>query len=616
MSFPIARHGLPLAIIMVACAIVFWPGLHGGFILDDFNNVVSNSLVHIETLDRESLARASGGYAPDGAYGRPLATLSLGLNYWLSGKEAFSYKLVNLALHALNSWLVFLLTLRLAAAAHPQATSSRWAALVVALLWAVHPLQVSTVLYVVQRMEIMAASFVLLGLLSYWAGRTRQMRGERGLPWLFLSVGMMAVGMLAKETAVLLPAFALALELTVLQFRGCSPSFSRRLKITYATAISVAVLAFAAYAIPGSLSADGYANRDFTAFERVLTQFRVLPMYLGQILLPDPTGMTFYYDDFVPSRGLISPWTTLAGLMLVAMLLAIAWYGRRTAPLAALGVFWFFIGHAITSNVINLELAFEHRNYFPILGVLLVLMSAALRVSPSLTPIMRTSLVIIVLLGFGGLSLIRSATWGNELLLATDLAERNPSSARAASDLATLYAGLANSDPQSPYLQRSLAEFERAAALPSSSPLPEQGLILVSAAAGLPVSNAWWDSLDHKLRTRPIGPQETMAVTGILRQHYEGIPVDVARLGQSLGILVERQRGPAMMYAIYGDFLLRTGQDPAKAGEMFVAAVSVEPLDPDYARKILGGLIQGGREAEAQLVYKRMQQLGMAMEAN
>lgn len=608
-----ARHLLPLAILLAACALVYWPGLYGGFILDDFNNIVSNPRVQIKTLDAESLWRAAGGYAPEGAYGRPLATLSLGLNYWIGGNDAFSYKLVNLALHGLNAWLVFLLVVRLAAGAGADADANllRKAAIVIALLWALHPIQVSTVLYVVQRMEILATTFVLLGLLAYWEWRTRQQNGRAGARYLVAALAMMLLGMLSKETAALLPAFTLALEATILGFRSSSPGQVRALRLGYAAGILVALAVFAALLAPGALAPEAYSNRDFTAYERVLTQMRVLPMYLGHILLPSPSGMTFYYDNFEPSRGLLSPWTTAAGIALLTALAAAAWFGRRAMPLASLGIFWFYAGHLLTSNVFNLELVFEHRNYFPLLGVLLVLLALALRLLPAVTPIMQAGIVSIVLLGSGGLSLLRTATWGDELLLATDLAARNPNSPRAANELATLYAGIANSDARSPFFQRSLDEFDRASRLPGSSPLPEQGLILISAAAGVPAKNEWWDRLDDKIATRPIGPQEVMALTGLMQQQANGMPVDTERLGHSFGLLIERQAWPARMYVMYGNFLIRTGQDETLSGQMFAEAVSAAPSDLDYARRLLGVLVEDGHQAQALMVLERMKQLGM-----
>src|SRR3546814_15829611 len=81
--------------------------------------------------------------------------------------------------------------------------------------------------------------------------------------------------------------------------------------------------------------------------------------------------MPFYYDWLQPSRGLLQPWTTLPAIGVVLGLLGLAWHLRSRWPLFALGVFLFFASHFIASNVIPLELAFEHRNHFALVGAVL-----------------------------------------------------------------------------------------------------------------------------------------------------------------------------------------------------------------------------------------------------
>src|SRR3546814_17931920 len=81
--------------------------------------------------------------------------------------------------------------------------------------------------------------------------------------------------------------------------------------------------------------------------------------------------MPFYYDWVQPSRSLLEPWTTLPAIAAVLALLGTAWSLRTRWPLFALGVFLFFAAHFIASNVVGLELAFEHRNHFALIGMVL-----------------------------------------------------------------------------------------------------------------------------------------------------------------------------------------------------------------------------------------------------
>lgn len=602
-------------LLLAACTLVFWKGLGGGFILDDFNNIVVNKAIHAEQLDAESLLRAARAYGSEGTYGRPLATVSLALNYRLSEKDPYSYKLTNLAIHAANAWLVLLLVLRLT---HWTALSKRSAvvaSLLVATLWAVHPLQVSTVLYIVQRMEILATTFVLLALLAYLKGRSLQIAGKRGRNYLALSIFCMLIGMLSKETAVLFPAFALCLELTVLGFRASTPIVTRQLKASYLVLSAAAATVFVTYIVPAAMAPESFVIRDFTAWERVLTQARVLPLYLLHILAPLPSYLTFYYDNFAPSRSLLDPWTTLAGVVLIVGLLAAAWLTRRKIPLFSLGILWFFAGHSITSNLFNLELVFEHRNYFPLLGILLSVAALVICAMRRLSTELTATVAIVLVLGFGGISAIRSATWGDELLLATDLAGRNADSPRASSELATLYAGMSGADPDSPFFFLAISEFERASALPRSSPLPEQGLILLSATAGAPVRNEWWDRINHKLSTQPIGPQEILAVSGMLDQRYKGLALDDRRLAEVYETMLSQRDLEPHFSAQLGDFALTHLQDEDLADRMFANVVRLSLDDPEYIARVAGTLAADGHQRQAQVMLELVVQLGGDMDS-
>src|SRR5690606_4997292 len=218
------------------------------------------------------------------------------------------------------------------------------------------------------------------------------------------------------------------------------------------------------------------------------------------------------------SHGLLEPATTLAGGLLLAALAGSAVYWRNRLPLYAFGILLFFGAHFLTSNVVPLELVYEHRNYLALLGILLALADLVRRLPVRDGPAIVRAGVVVVILGCGSLTLVRAATWGDPFLLAYALVADNPDSARASNDLATLYGAMADANSDSPFYDLAIQEFERGAHLPGASPLPEQGLILTAAVAGEPVQQQWWDNLLHKLQTNPIGPQELLAVTGLVGQ--------------------------------------------------------------------------------------------------
>lgn len=606
-SYPrLALVALLLALLTIA---VFFPGLGGSFLFDDFPNIVTNPRIQAEALDADSLARAARAYEP-GAYGRPLATISFAVDYYLGGGyDAPQFKRTSLLVHVINALLVLLLAnnlLRLGGVARPAIP-----AFAIALAWAAHPLQVSSVLYVVQRMETLSTLFVLAALIAYLRGRARQIDGGPGAAWIAASVLLAAVGMLSKETAVLFPLFALAIELTLLRFRAADAATARRWRQAYLAGSIAGLLAFALLILPMYLDPASYAFREFGLLERLLSQFRILPMYLGWILFPLPGQLTFYYDDYVASQGLLSPATTLAGGLLLAALLGAAVAARKRFPLAALGVLWFFAAHFLTSNVVPFELVFEHRNYLASLGILVAVFDFVRRIPMRDGPGMLRAGVGAVLLGLMALCAIRAATWGEPLLLASELARLNPNSARASNDLGEQYMVLAGNSADSPFYFLAEREFERGSRLPAASPLTEQALILLAATAGQVPKQEWWDRLDSKLRERTIGPQEMGAAFGLLQQRRKGLELDDQRLGQSLRILFERAEMEPVAYAQFGDYALEHLGDEALATRMFVSSINANPTDAAYAHRIIAALISDNRPEQAKAVMDRAVELGL-----
>ena len=381
-SWPILK-GLLIIALLAFVALVYYPGLSGSFIFDDTSNIVENSSVQMETPDWASVKEAATAYGNRFPH-RPVSTISLAFDHWLWDGEAYGFKLTNLALHLVTTLLILLLARQLFQLASPAASKgdSFWPAAAIAAIWAIHPLQVSTVLYVVQRMEMLAALFIVLSLLAFIAARVRLEAGQAGGWGFMLLAGFFTLfGVFSKETGILAPFFMLALEALVFRFSTALPRSARILKSGFSVIVLVALSVYLFWLVPEYLFGEHFVKREFTWDERLLTQLRVLPMYIAWILFPATDHYLFYYDHFAHSEGLLSPVTTLLGGGFLVGLLAAAWISRQRAPLVALGIVWFFISHALTSNLFSLELVFEHRNYFAIYTVLLAVAAGLLKLS-------------------------------------------------------------------------------------------------------------------------------------------------------------------------------------------------------------------------------------------
>jgi len=596
--------------LLVLVALVYWPGLGGTFLFDDFPVLVDNPQVHVSELNLRAIWNAATSFAA-GDGGRQLAMASFALNYSLGGLDPWGWKLGGLLVHLLNTLLIYFLCRRLMGLAG-WGGYRNVAALVVALLWAVHPLQVSSVLYVVQRMETLCLSFVLLALLAYLKGRMAQQAGEQGWFWLVMCLPLFLLALGCKESALLLPLFTLCLELTFLHFGGASLKQRRFWRWGYSSGCVFALVIFIVIVIPSYGAQENYAVRDFNALERVLTQLRVLPMYLGQILLPLPGSMPFYYDDYVASRSLLQPWSTLLGGVLLVGIFVLAWTLRRRLPLFSLGIYWFFAAHAITSNVIALELVFEHRNYFAMLGVLLALAELLRQIPVRDGPAIKVAAVIAVVLGFGALGVIRAATWGDRLLLATELTALSPQSARAASDLGLIYYQMAGDSVDSPFFALAKREFERESTLPSATILAEQSLILMHAGHGLPVDDAWWERLKQRLREQPITPGTSSALFGLLGNRVDkGVELDDLEIDESFVLMFNKVSLPPISYVQVAEHAVKYRGDYALADQLLDIAVKQGEDKPEQLHMLVQMLREEQYPELADRLYARISSSGV-----
>lgn len=460
--------GLAWWAVLAAVAALYWPGLHGPLVLDD--------LAFLEPLTRIDSWGGVAYLLVDPALpwpGRRLARASFAVDQLVSGGAVWQLKYVNLMLHLLTGTLVFWLAGRLLAApavapAPGDGQRRWWLALWIAAAWLAAPLLVSTVLYVVQRLAILAALLTVAGLLAYVIGRQRMAERPRQ-GWALVAAAFLVfwpLATLAKENGALLPLLALVLEVFFLRFQG-SAATRRALHGLFLVTVALPVLAFAAHVAmnPGWL-VGGYAHREFTLAERLLTQPRVLTDYALNLLgLPGGGPLSLYRDDVALSRSLLEPPATLAALAFWLALPVAAWLARRRpwGPVLGGGVF-FLAALSLESSVIALEIQFEHRAYLPGVGLFLGAgLGLALLFRTAGRPRLLAAVLAGVLVMYAGQTLLRVQTWRSWEGILEAAAETRPESFR-------VQVGLANLRIVQGDAAAALAAMERAADLAAGRP--------------------------------------------------------------------------------------------------------------------------------------------------
>jgi hypothetical protein len=619
---------------------VYWPGLAGGFLFDDYPNIVDNHEVQPNDASVSSLVGAALS-SPSSTFKRPLASLSFAANYLASGLDPYWMKLTNLIIHLLNGLLAFLLAraLLLTQGARPAADDARGRAGVVAALiasgWMLLPINLTGVLYIVQRMESMANLFVLLGLAGYVAGRRRMLgylveqsddtaakSSFRGFVLCFFSITIpTALGLLAKETAVMLPLYALLVEWILFKFSArdsarksadASTTIDRRLVAMFALVLVLPMILGLAWILPGLLQPESWAKRDFTMGTRLLSETRIVVDYILWTVLPTPSALSFYHDDFHISQGLLTPWTTLASIVLLLGLIGLMLWLRRRLPMVALGIALFLGCHLLTGTILRLELIYEHRNYFASFGLMLAIIPllAVPRRQPFALP--HHVLLIGLMLSWTTLTALTAYAWGNSLRLAVDLANRAPQSPRAQYELGRTYIIYSHYDPASPFTRLAYAPLEKAAALPHASILPEQALIFMNSRMHLPIKDAWWDSLIAKLQARKSGVQDESslgALTKCAREKRCNLPKD--RMIKAYLAALSHPNPSARLLAMYGDYAWNLLNDRPLGLQMAEDAVRSAPNEPAYQITLIRMLAVQGRKAEADKALRQLETLNI-----
>ncbi len=361
--------------------------------------------------------------------------LSFAVNHLVSGLNPWGFKAVNLVIHLLTSITIYaLLYLLLSTPRFTTFPYAHWLPITITAAWLISPINLTTVLYIVQRMTGLASLFILLGITAYTWGRSRQLQNRSGtLPIVFSLLFFAPLATLSKENGILLLPCLLLVESLFFHFRRASGNLNYPLIILFTLIIGVPVVSLTGYLLlHPEIIINGYTQREFSLEQRLLTESRILLLYIRLILSPDIQLLGMFHDDIVLSQGLFDPPTTLLSIIALVSLLILAITTWKKIPLVSFGILLFFMMHTMESTVIALELIHEHRNYIASLGILIAAFGALFQAISSKHSSHILVIVCCLFLALTGFTTyVRSTSWGGSLTHAIDEARNHPQSPRA-----------------------------------------------------------------------------------------------------------------------------------------------------------------------------------------
>jgi Flp pilus assembly protein TadD len=401
---------------------------------DDPQNVLDNPLIRALTLPHLKLYFTTpllGMYSP-------LVYLSFALDYAIGGFDPASYHATNLALHLLNVSLVAVIVRRL--------TNHATSGALVALLFAVHPLNVAGVVPISVRSSLLYSAFYLAAYLAYLVYLRRgQWR------WLAIALVCFILSGLSKSSAVVFPAILVITD-TYLGRRLTPRVWLEKLPFV------LIAMVFAALAL--AFRSDLGVTQSFSPIERAVLALYSLAYYAFALMMPIALSPFHPYPQRLD--GHLPLLTYVAAVAWIGVICA-AWLWQSQRRLFAFGGLFFLINLVLVLKLVPLGVEFiaDRYVYLPSIGLLLVMVELAVQLGqPPRLALRRAGIVAFAALTvwFSVTAYSRTVDWRDRLTFETRVLQRYPDDPDALAGL-----GVALADQGR--LDDAVASFSRAASI-------------------------------------------------------------------------------------------------------------------------------------------------------
>jgi tetratricopeptide (TPR) repeat protein len=423
----------PGLLLIVAAPYLFSGVLRGQYVFDDVKLVRENEAIRDLPAIHEIFAVTSTRWKDEEVrvnY-RPVRFLSYALDYQLSrwffasvdpdDPPVLFFHLTNVLLHLANTLLVLVIGRRL--------LGSGIAALMLALLFGLHPIQTEAVAYISGRRDVLSTFFFLAGLLAYLGRGDASPTASRSesapdVSWFALATVpiFFAAGLLAKEMVVTFPAVLLLVDLLR------RPRLTSR-RVTLHLIVWAGALAFTYFKVSDPALVAEPLGGAMTS--TILTAPRYVLHYLSLLLLPLSQTIDYSFNAIPISKEILTPWTTLPALVVGATLVILGLVALWRRQFLALGLLWFFGTLFPVLQFVPIAERFAERFlYLPGLGVFFLLATFFLRQDRRSPGVARAVAVAALLFCFGK-SWARCTDWTTPYRLWKSATETQPECARA-----------------------------------------------------------------------------------------------------------------------------------------------------------------------------------------
>ncbi len=295
-------------VIFAATVWLYWPSVHGEFLGGDDNEYLRQS----ERWNGLTWNAVKWAFTSTDSFYHPLPRLSHVLDYQIWGRNVVGHHVTGLAVHALNAALVFGFLWTLLGATTVNSGERLTVALWVAVVFAIHPLQVESVAWISGRTQLLCTTF---GIVCLWA----YVRGARW--WRVLVLFVAAV--LCKPMAVSLPFVMLAMDYYPLR-RHEQLGWGRLVREKAAMIVLAVAVGLVTVVTRGERMATlGMAPLS----QRMLFLCQSLVFYPSKLIWPSHLAVMYPMRPLSLSQGWVLAW-----VVTVLMVTVVAVYERRRNP--------------------------------------------------------------------------------------------------------------------------------------------------------------------------------------------------------------------------------------------------------------------------------------------
>jgi tetratricopeptide (TPR) repeat protein len=440
------RYLAAFFLLFFLISLIYSNTLNCSWHFDDNSNILNNQNVHLEDFEFSTIIKSFYHWDNSHIY-RPINYLSFALNWFVGRDIVTGYHLINILIHVITAYFLYLVSLKLLYKVTPNSLCSldnHSIALLAAALWAANPIHVQAITFIVQRATSLSALFSIIALYTYILGREKGAFRLSAYHYLlcFLCF-LLALG--SKENAILLPGSLVLIEFFFFRDKPLQKKWKNFIIWLCSVSLLLIFLYFLASIVlidKISINLFNHDGRNFTLQQRLLTEPRVLLLYLSQIAYPLSSRLSLEHDVIL-STSLMHPWTTLPAIIIILFTVGLGFRNYKRYPLISFAIIFFFYNHIIESTFVPLEIIFEHRNYLPSFFLFLPVVSFLAATTERYSRYnLKLSYVPILVMAFfliqsGVNTYLRNLDWKTKKSLIIDSIQKAPNQARPYHNLAS-----------------------------------------------------------------------------------------------------------------------------------------------------------------------------------